>query len=112
RAGASPAQNERQAALCEPPAAKLQLDCKLLYTPGGGLSIPGGGLLFALRWAFCRSAGPEGEGGQKQAGAASGRNSRLVSGAVLPFSQAGFGLRRENGLSTRGVSIPPLSSRA
>src|SRR5699024_80085 len=39
--GASPAQNERQAALCEPPAAKLQLDCKLLYTPGGGLSIPG-----------------------------------------------------------------------
>src|SRR5699024_11902313 len=42
--GASPAQNERQAALCEPPAAKLQLDCKLLYTPGGGLSIPGGGL--------------------------------------------------------------------
>ena len=78
----------------------------------GGDTLPSATLIadfpVFLPVGFFRSAGPEGLGGQIQAGASCGRNSRLVSGAVLQFSQADFSLRRENWLSTRGVSIHPL----
>ena len=81
------------------PAVLVQ---KLEYRDSGEVLLASNALLLSA------PLGPEGQGGQIQAGASCGRNSRLVSGAVLQFSQAGFILRRENWLSTRGVSTPLL----
>ena len=81
------------------PAVLVQ---KLEYRDSGEVLLASNDLLLSA------PLGPEGQGGQIQAGASCGRNNRLVSGAVLQFSQAGFILRRENWLSTRGVSTPLL----
>ena len=81
------------------PAVLVQ---KLEYRDSGEVLLGSKALLLSA------PQGPEGQGGQIQAGASCGRNNRLVSGAVLQFSQAGFILRRENWLSTRGVSTPLL----
>ena len=73
------------------PAVLVQ---KLEYRDSGEVLLASNDLLLSA------PLGPEGQGGQIQAGASCGRNNRLVSGAVLQFSQAGFILRRENWLRT------------